>query len=160
MIHVQGIRTSRAVALRTVAAARDAGVTSLVITYRGSGDGPPTRASMLAPESESSTSVAYARANGAKRVTIAAWSMGAALTLEMLRHDPGIVDDLVLICPVSDWPATIAHGANRPTCRSSLPTSQDSCSGPALVPLCSAYPAKWTSGSWLGRSLAQCLSAL
>lgn len=115
VIHVQGIRTSRTVALRTAAAAHDAGATSLVITYRGSGDGPPARSSTLGAREweELRDSVAYARANGAKRVTIAAWSMGAALTLEMLRHDPGSVDDLVLICPVSDWPATIAHGAKQ-----------------------------------------------
>lgn len=114
-IHVQGIRTSRGVTLRTVAAAQDAGVTSLAITYRGAGDGPPTRAATLGAQewSELRDAIEYARRNGAERVTVVAWSMGAALMLELLTHDPVAVDDLVLMCPVSSWPSTIAYGARQ-----------------------------------------------
>ncbi|MBF4563375.1 alpha/beta fold hydrolase [Microbacterium sp. VKM Ac-2870] len=113
VIHVQGIRTSRNVTLRTVAIASEAGATSLTITYRGAGDGPPARAATLGAEEwrELRDAVRFAREHGAKRVTVAAWSMGAALALELLRRDPKAVDDLILICPVSSWPATIQHGA-------------------------------------------------
>lgn len=114
-IHVQGLRTSRGVTLRTVAAARDAGVTSLAITYRGAGDGPPTRAATLGARewSELRDAIAYARRSGAERVTVVAWSMGAALMLELLARDPAAVDDLVLMCPISSWPATIEYGARQ-----------------------------------------------
>lgn len=115
VIHVQGIRTSRNVTLRTVAIASETGATSLTITYRGAGDGPPARAATLGAEEwrELRDAVLFAREHGAKRITVAAWSMGAALALELLRHDPEAVDDLILICPVSSWPATIQHGAEQ-----------------------------------------------
>lgn len=113
VIHVQGIRTSRGVTLRTVAAAREAGATSLTITYRGSGDGPKSKAAMLGSQewSELRDAIRYARENGAQRVTVVAWSMGAGLVLELLKREPRAVDDLVLMCPVSSWPATIEYGA-------------------------------------------------
>lgn len=115
VIHVQGIRTSRGVTLRTVAAARDAGATSLTITYRGSGDGPPNKVVMLGSEewSELRDAISYAREGGAQRVTVAAWSMGAGLVFELLKREPTAVDDLVLMCPVSSWPATIEYGATQ-----------------------------------------------
>lgn len=115
VVHVQGIRTSRGVTLRTVAAARDAGATSLTITYRGAGDGPPSKAATLGARewTELRDAIAYARAEGARRVTVVAWSMGAGLVLELLKRDPSAVDDLVLMCPVSSWPATIEYGARQ-----------------------------------------------
>lgn len=113
VIHVQGIRTSRGVTLRTVAIAHEAGATSLTITYRGSGDGPPSRAATLGARewTELRDAITYARSQGAQRVTVVAWSMGAALMFELLKHDPRAVDDLVLMCPVSSWPETIEYGA-------------------------------------------------
>lgn len=114
-IHVQGVRTTRGVTLRSVAIAREVGATALAITYRGSGDGPAARAATLGAIewSELSDAVSYARTNGARRVTVVAWSMGAALALELVRRSPRAVDDLVLLCPVSDWPMTIEYGARR-----------------------------------------------
>lgn len=113
VIHVQGVRTSRGVTLRTVALSHETGATSLTITYLGAGDGPPSRTTTLGARewTELRDAIAYARANGARRVTVVAWSMGAALILELLKHDPHAVDDLVLVCPVSSWPATIEYGA-------------------------------------------------
>ena len=63
VIHVQGIRTSRLVTLRSVEVAQSAGLTSLMITYRGSGDGPPASASggsMCAPRGGRTLSAAPA----------------------------------------------------------------------------------------------------
>lgn len=113
VIHVQGIRTSRSVTLRTVAIASQAGATSLTITYKGSGDGPPSKAVTLGMQewAELRAAIVYARDSGAKRVSVVAWSMGAALVFELLKRDPSAVDDLVLMCPVSSWPATIEYGA-------------------------------------------------
>lgn len=115
VIHVQGVRTTRGVTLRTVAVAHEAGATSLAITYRGAGDGPRARSATLGSREwvELQDAIAYARHNGAKRVTVVAWSMGAALAFELLRRHPEAIDDLVLMCPVSSWPKTIEYGAER-----------------------------------------------
>lgn len=112
VIHVQGIRTSRLVTLRSVVVAQTAGLTSLVITYRGSGDGPPAPASTLGQLEwrDLADAVAYARSLGARAVYVVAWSMGAGLALELLRHDPGSFDRLALIAPATNWRRIIRHG--------------------------------------------------
>lgn len=138
VIHVQGVRTTRGVTLRTVAVAHEAGATSLAITYRGAGDGPPARSATLGSREwvELQDSISYARDNGAKRVTVVAWSMGAALAFELLRRHPDAVDDLVLMCPVSSWPKTIEYGAQR-----------------AHLPKQAAALASWLLRSWVGAKL-------
>jgi alpha-beta hydrolase superfamily lysophospholipase len=112
VIHVQGIRTSRLVTLRSVEVAKRAGLTSLIITYRGSGDGPPASASTLGQRewSDLADAVAYARARGAASVYVVAWSMGAGLALELLRHEPDAFDRLALIAPATNWRRIIRHG--------------------------------------------------
>lgn len=113
-IHVQGLRTSRLGALRAVEAAQSAGYASLVITYRGAGDGAPASASGLGLLEwiDLADAVAYARRQGAPRVTVMAWSMGAGLALEVARREPDLIDDLVLICPATNWREIIRHGAH------------------------------------------------
>ncbi|WP_345542853.1 alpha/beta hydrolase [Microbacterium jejuense] len=115
VIHVQGIRTSRLVALRSVDAAASGGLTSLVITYRGSGDGPHAGASMLGQCEwrDLADAVAFARSQGATAVYVVAWSMAAGLALNLLQHDPTAFDRLALIAPATDWRAIIRHGVHR-----------------------------------------------
>lgn len=115
VIHVQGIRTSRLVTLRSVEVAQTAGLTSLAITYRGSGDGPPASASTLGQRewTDLADAVAYARGQGATAVYVVAWSAGAGLVLELLRHEPQAIDRLVLIAPATNWRAIIRQGVNR-----------------------------------------------
>lgn len=115
VIHVQGIRTSRLVTLRSVEVAQRAGLTSLVITYRGSGDGPAAPASTLGQREwrDLADAVAYARSRGAAAVYVVAWSMGAGLALELLRHDPGAFDRLALVAPATNWRLIIRHGLKR-----------------------------------------------
>lgn len=112
VIHVQGIRTSRLVILRSVEVAERLGLTSLAITYRGSGDGPEATVSSLGQRewSDLGDAVSYARSHGARFVYIAAWSMGAGIALELNRRDPRAFDRLVLIAPATDWRAIIRHG--------------------------------------------------
>jgi len=114
-VHVQGIRTSRLVTLRAVEAAQRAGFASLVITYRGAGDGAPASASRLGLDewTDLRDAVAYARSHGASGVVVIAWSMGAGLALELAQRDPSSVDRLILICPATDWRAIIRHGAKQ-----------------------------------------------
>lgn len=112
-IHVQGIRTSRLVTLRAVEAVQRAGLASLVITYRGAGDGAPESASTLGLSEwvDLRDAVAFARAEGAKTVAVVAWSMGAGLALELARRDPLAVDGLVLISPATNWRKIVEHAA-------------------------------------------------
>lgn len=112
VIHVQGIRTSRLVTLRSVEVAASVGLTSLVITYRGSGDGPPASASMLGQREwrDLADAITFARSSGASAVFVLAWSMGAGLALELLRHDPAAFERLALIAPATNWSSIIRHG--------------------------------------------------
>lgn len=114
VIHVQGIRTSRLVTLRSVEVAQTVALTSLAITYRGSGDGPPASASTLGQRewTDLADAVAYARSRGATSVYVVAWSMGAGLALELLRHDPAAFERLALIAPATNWQAIIQHGVS------------------------------------------------
>lgn len=115
VIHVQGVRTSRLVTLRSVEVAQSSGLTSLVITYRGSGDGPPVSASTLGQRewTDLADAIAYARSRGAAAVYVVAWSMGAGLALELLRRDPAAFDRLALIAPATNWSLIIRHAVNR-----------------------------------------------
>ncbi|MGC5222596.1 alpha/beta hydrolase family protein [Micromonospora sp. DT81.3] len=115
VIHVQGIRTSRLVTLRSVEAAQRAGLTSLAVTYRGSGDGPATITSNLGQRewSDLADAIAYARAHGAPEVYVVAWSMGAGLALELLRREPGVVDRLALVAPATNWRRIIRQGVKQ-----------------------------------------------
>lgn len=114
-VHVQGIRTSRLVTLRAVEAAQRAGLASLVVTYRGAGDGAPQSASNLGlwEWKDLRDAVAFARAEGAPSVVVIAWSMGAGLALELARREPHQVDSLVLICPATNWREIVRHGAKQ-----------------------------------------------
>lgn len=115
VIHVQGIRTSRLVTLRAIRVAHEAGFTSLVITYRGAGDGPPVSASMLGLEewTDLRDAIGFARAQGASEIVVVAWSMGAGLPLELARRHPENIDRLVLICPATNWRAIVQHAAKK-----------------------------------------------
>lgn len=115
VIHVQGIRTSRLVTLRSVEVAQRAGLTSLAITFRGAGDGPPASVSMLGQTewSDLADAISFARSRGARAVYVIAWSMGAGLSLELLRREPGSFDRLVVIAPATSWREIIMQGVKR-----------------------------------------------
>jgi pimeloyl-ACP methyl ester carboxylesterase len=112
---VQGIRTSRLVTLRSVEVAQSVSLTSLAITYRGAGDGPPASASTLGQREwiDLADAVAYARSHGATAIYVVAWSMGAGLALEVLRRDPTAFDRLALIAPATNWREVVRHGVKR-----------------------------------------------
>lgn len=112
VIHVQGIRTSRLVTLRSVKEAQGAGLTSLVITYRGAGDGPAAAVSQLGLRewSDLADAIAYVRSQGAPDVYVIAWSMGAGVALELLRHQPGAIDRLALVGPATNWRCIVQQG--------------------------------------------------
>lgn len=117
-VHVHGIRTTRVTALRTVPAALEAGWTSIVPSFRGDGEAPwQGRASHLGarewPDVEAALD--HAVANGAARLVVVGWSMGATITHELLarsaHHDR--IAGLVLVSPALDWETTVRSQAGR-----------------------------------------------
>ncbi|WP_248703835.1 S9 family peptidase [Curtobacterium sp. MWU13-2055] len=117
-VHVHGIRTTRVTALRTVPAALEAGWTSILPSFRGDGEAPwQGRASHLGarewPDVEAALD--HAVANGAERLVIVGWSMGATITHELLArsaHRDRFVG-LVLVSPALDWATTVRSQAGR-----------------------------------------------
>ncbi|RFA17747.1 alpha/beta hydrolase [Subtercola boreus] len=117
-IHVHGIRTTRINALRTVPAPRALGYTSLVVSYRGDGEGPevPRGASMLGLREwrDVDAAIQYAVDHGARSIVLFGWSMGASTVLlaaERSRYADKITGT-VLVSPALDWRSTIRHGAH------------------------------------------------
>lgn len=119
-IHVHGIRTTRITALRTVPAALEAGFPSLVVSFRGDGEGPestPAGISHLGSTEweDVDAAIGHAIANGADDVVVFGWSMGA--TASLIAAEQGLyghrIRAMVLIGPAVDWSATIAAGARK-----------------------------------------------
>lgn len=112
-VHIHGLGSSRAGTLRGVRVAVEAGLTSLVVTYRNDGEGPAVgsgRSTLGATEVDDvRDAVHYALAHGARRVILVGWSMGGTIALQLAAEAEfrGIVAGLVLESPVLDWVSTI-----------------------------------------------------
>ncbi len=118
-IHIHGMASPRAGTLRGVHVAADAGLVSLVVTYRNDGEGPEvgsSRSTLGATEADDVRAAArYAIAHGAERIVLFGWSMGGAIALQVAA-DPefrSVIDRLILDSPVLDWNATIAANCAR-----------------------------------------------
>ncbi|WP_258068244.1 MULTISPECIES: S9 family peptidase [unclassified Rathayibacter] len=118
-IHVHGIRTTRITALRSVPAARKLGYTSLVPSFRGDGEAPPTSngASALgeAEWEDVDAAISFAVAHGARSIVLFGWSLGGGIALQLTersRHRD-VIAALVLIAPATDWRQVIRAGARR-----------------------------------------------
>lgn len=117
IIHVHGIRVTRRSPLRGVDAVRRTGAHSLVISYRGDTEGPahPLGTSTLGVSewSDIEPAIAYAKDRGAGRIFLMGWSMGGGMALLAAERasNRAAIDGLILIGPVTDWRATIIHGA-------------------------------------------------
>jgi len=118
-IHIHGLGSPRAGTLRGVQVAAEAGLTSLVVTYRNDGEGPTVgtgRSELGAAEMDDlRAAVRFARENGARNVILFGWSMGAAIALQLAK-DPelgAVVEGLVLESPVLDWVSTIKANCAR-----------------------------------------------
>lgn len=117
-VHVHGIRTTRVTALRTVPAALELGWTSIVPSFRGDGEAPwEGRASHLGAREWADVEVAldHAVANGAERLVIVGWSMGATITHELLARSAhrDRLAGIVLVAPALDWAVTVRSQARR-----------------------------------------------
>lgn len=118
-IHIHGLGSPRAGTLRGVQIASEAGLTSLVVTYRNDGEGPRVgsgRSTLGATEIEDvGASLRFALARGARRITLFGWSMGAAIALQLAvdTEFKDVIDGLILDSPVLDWSATINANCRR-----------------------------------------------
>lgn len=117
VIHIHGSRVTRSSPLRGVSALTGSGVHSLVVTYRGDGEGPNHPMGMsslgLSEWKDIDPAIAYAKEHGAERIVLMGWSMGGTIALlaaERAEHRDAI-DSLILVGPVTDWRRTILHGA-------------------------------------------------
>ncbi len=118
-IHIHGLGSPRSGPLRGAQVAAALGYTSLVVTFRNDGDGPwagTGRSTLGATEVDDvAAAVQFAIANGAQRIVLFGWSMGAAIALQLAadpRYSPRI-SALVLESPVLDWIETIKANCAR-----------------------------------------------
>lgn len=134
-IHIHGLGSPRAGTLRGAQVAAEMGYTSLVISYRNDGEGPRfgTGRSMLGfTEAEDAVAaVDYAIQNGAQRIVLFGWSMGAAIALRVASRarERGVIVGLVLDSPVLDWVEVIKANC----ARSGLPAAAGYLATPWLM---------------------------
>ena len=125
VIAVHGRAVRREEALRAVPVFRQAGFTSLLVSYRNDGDAPSSsdyRYSLGDTEwKDVEAAVQYAAAHGAREIVLMGWSMGGATVLQVVTRSPlaHLVAGLVLESPVVDWITAIhyqglAHRLPRP----------------------------------------------
>ena len=118
-IHIHGLGSPRAGALRGVQVTAEKGYTSLVVTYRNDGEGPRRgtgRSTLGATEVDDvDAAIQYAIDQGAGQVVLFGWSMGAQVALQLgARPRYGrLIAGLVLESPVLDWVATIEANCAR-----------------------------------------------
>lgn len=119
VIHIHGLGSPRAGTLRGVQVTTELGYTSLVVSYRNDGEGPRRgsgRSTLGATEVDDvDAAIQYAIDQGARRVVLFGWSMGAQVALQLAarpRYGRRIAG-LVLESPVLDWVATIKANCAR-----------------------------------------------
>lgn len=116
-IHVHGIHSSRISALRGVPATLAAGMTSLVVSYRGDAEDAAAPPATLGQEEarDVDAAIQYAIDHGAKDVVLVGWSMGATVSLILTNdvHRRQHIAGLVFVGPALDWRAIIKEAAGR-----------------------------------------------
>ncbi|GAA3746040.1 alpha/beta fold hydrolase [Leifsonia bigeumensis] len=115
VIQVHGRAVSRAETIRAIPVFRDAGYTSLLISYRNDLEAPPSPDGRYALGDtewrDVDAAIGYAIRNGAKSVVLMGWSMGGAIVLQALTRSAraDAVRGLVLESPVIDWVTALDH---------------------------------------------------
>lgn len=114
-VHGRGVRRSEP--LRAVEVFRDAGYTSLVISWRNDGDAPRSEDGRYALGGtewlDVDAALGFALAHGATEIVLMGWSMGGAMVLQAATRSPhaAVISGIVLESPVVDWAPTILHQA-------------------------------------------------
>ncbi|GAA3278554.1 alpha/beta fold hydrolase [Paenarthrobacter aurescens] len=116
-VHIHGMGGKRAGTLRGIPVARRLGLTSLVVSFRNDGDAPPSydgRYNLGQGEwRDVDAGINYAISNGAERIVLFGWSLGASIALQAAALSPNFsrVAGMVLDAPVFDWRTTLAANA-------------------------------------------------
>ena len=112
-IHVHGRAVRRPETLRAVPIFREAGYTSLVVSYRNDGEAPRSDDHRYALGDREwldvDAAMRYAVSRGATRIVLVGWSMGGATVLQALTRSThrDLVTGVVLESPVVDWIAAL-----------------------------------------------------
>jgi pimeloyl-ACP methyl ester carboxylesterase len=116
-IHIHGRNGTRTTALASVHATDALGMVSLVVSYRGDGEGPAAHGGAstlgLREWEDVDAAIGYALDHGAQRVILVGWSLGGAIALQLseLSAHRAAIHRLVLVGPVTDWRAAVRTGA-------------------------------------------------
>lgn len=117
MITVHGRGSKRNEGLRMMGTAQRMGMPGLLVSYRNDGEAPDAqdkRYGLGATEwPDIEAAILYALNNGATSVVLAGYSMGAAVSLQLVHRSSlsRYVRGLVLIGPVIDWLDVLRHQA-------------------------------------------------
>jgi len=109
VIQVHGRAVVRAEAIRAIGVFRDAGYTSLLISYRNDTEAPPSADARYALGDtewrDLDAALRFALDRGARSIVLMGWSMGGAIALQALTRSTVAenVAGLVLDSPVIDW---------------------------------------------------------
>lgn len=115
MVHGRGAR--RTECLRAVRTAREAGLTSLLISYRNDGEAPYASDGRyglgLTEWHDVEAAIRYALDHGARDVVLFGWSMGGAISLQAADRSPlrRYIRAMVLDGPVINWLDVLSHHA-------------------------------------------------
>ncbi|MFK4484846.1 alpha/beta hydrolase family protein [Curtobacterium sp. AB7] len=116
-IHVHGIHSGRQAILRAVPDTLSAGMSSLVIGYRGDvEDGRGLPATFGTDEwHDLDAAMRYAVDHGAQHLVLVGWSMGATIALHAAARSTlrNRIDAMILVCPALDWFAALRAGASK-----------------------------------------------
>lgn len=121
VIQVHGRAVRRQEALRAVPVFRDAGYSSLLVSYRNDGDAPGTPDNRYALGGtewlDIEAAIEYAIEHGATDIVLMGWSMGGAIVLQAATRSAHaeLIRGIVLESPVIDWVSTLRFqgGMNR-----------------------------------------------
>ncbi|MET0590568.1 MAG: alpha/beta fold hydrolase [Naasia sp.] len=115
VIQVHGRATVRQEVLRSVPVFREAGYTSLLISYRNDGEAPPSedhRYSLGDIEwLDVEAAMLFALDHGATEIVLMGWSMGGATVLQAATRSrlASVITGIVLESPVVNWVDTLLY---------------------------------------------------
>lgn len=121
-IHVHGQGSTRVQTLRGVETASRMGLSSLVISYRNDGDGPPSRdARSHLGESEwrdLEAALRFVAECGGTECVVFGWSLGATMALNAVQRSSfaEIIKGIVMVSPVLVWEDVMRANASHQRC--------------------------------------------
>lgn len=118
-IVIHGINGHKRAGLRIAPALREAGLTSLLISYRNDPGAPPSPDGKhqmgLSEWRDAEAAARYAIGQGARGLVLVGYSMGASIAVQLMAQSAlaDRVEALILDSPALDWPEIMAFGARR-----------------------------------------------